>query len=235
MAKAPAKHPPAKPAAARRRPSRVRSFVRLHARLLAAIGVGLAAAALLFTLAPGLRATSKTLISWDTGVAVYLALTAALMARADTGHIRKRACEDDEGAFALLVLPVAAAVISLAAIFAELALAKQSDPYGLHSALAIVTVVLSWTFIHALFALHYAHDFYGEGERANGLDFPGKAQPDYWDFAYFSFVLGTTFQVSDVAVTNNLIRRLVFAHGVLSFFFNTAIIAVTVNLATNAI
>jgi uncharacterized membrane protein len=210
------------------------SLIRLHGRLFAAAGVTLVTAALLFAVTE-LRAASKILIAWDAGVAVYLAVTFALMAGADTNHIRKRACEDDEGAFALLVLPVAAAIASLAAIFAELSIAKRSDPYGGHSALAILTVLLSWTFIHTLFTLHYAHDFYGEGDRANGLEFPGKTKPNYWDFAYFSFVVGMTFQVSDVAVNNPLIRRVVWAHGVLSFVFNTAIIAVTVNLATNAI
>jgi uncharacterized membrane protein len=99
--------------------------------------------------------------------------------------------------------------------------------------LAIVTITLSWTFIHAIFALHYAHDYYGSGHRANGLQFPGDDQPDYWDFAYFSFVVGMTFQVSDVAVTNRAIRRLVVAHGILSFAFNTAILALTVNLASS--
>ena len=107
--------------------------------------------------------------------------------------------------------------------------------YGWHAALAVTTIALSWTFIHTLFALHYAHDYYGEGNRANGLIFPGKDKPDYWDFAYFAFVVGMTFQVSDVQVSNRLIRRLVVTHGALSFVFNTAILAVTVNLATGAI
>ncbi len=86
-----------------------------------------------------------------------------------------------------------------------------------------------------MFALHYAHDYYGEGNRANGLIFPGKDKPDYWDFMYFAFVIGMTFQVSDVQVSNRLIRRLVVTHGALSFVFNAAILAVTVNLATSAI
>ena len=144
-------------------------------------------------------------------------------------------CGQDEGAIALLLLPVAAAIASLVAIFAELAAAKGAANYGWHAALAVTTIALSWTFIHTLFALHYAHDYYGEGNRANGLIFPGKDKPDYWDFAYFAFVVGMTFQVSDVQVSIRLIRRLVVMHGALSFVFNTAILAVTVNLATGAI
>ena len=94
---------------------------------------------------------------------------------------------------------------------------------------------MSWTFTHTIFALHYAHDFYGEAARADGLKFPGNTQPDYWDFVYFSFVIGMTFQVSDVAVTNKSIRRMVVAHGALSFFFSTAIVALTVNIAAGLI
>ena len=140
----------------------------------------------------------------------------------------------DEGAFAILVLAVIAVVASLGAIFAELATVDRSNPgYGLYMALVIATVVLSWAFTHTIFALHYAHDFYGTGERRNGLDFPGQAQPDYWDFVYFSFVIGMTFQVSDVSITHKSIRRMVVAHGALSFFFSTAILAMTVNIAAN--
>ena len=111
---------------------------------------------------------------------------------------------------------------------------ERTNPhYGLYVALAIGTVVLSWAFTHTIFALHYAHEFYGEhGARKSGLQFPGEGQPDYWDFIYFSFVIGMTFQVSDVAVTHKSIRRTVVAHGALSFFFNrSALSAVTVNIA----
>ena len=89
---------------------------------------------------------------------------------------------------------------------------ERTDPhYGIYVALAIGTVVLSWTFIHTIFALHYAHEFYGAGAHKNGLRFPGDGQPDYWDFIYFSFVIGMTFQVSDVAVTHKSVRRTVVA------------------------
>ena len=106
---------------------------------------------------------------------------------------------------------------------------------AIYVALAIGTVVLSWTFIHTIFALHYAHEFYGAGEHKNGLRFPGDGQPDYWDFIYFSFVIGMTFQVSDVAVTHKLVRRTVVAHGALSFFFTTAVVAMAVNIAASII
>jgi uncharacterized membrane protein len=102
--------------------------------------------------------------------------------------------------------------------------------------LATVTILLSWTFTHTIFALHYAHEFYTEdGGRGGGLVFPGSDAPDYWDFVYFSFVIGMTSQVSDVAVSCQPIRRTVAAHGVLSFVFNAALLALTVNIAASAI
>jgi len=224
-----------KPQVTKQRAPRIVRIVKLRPRLFIAAAVGLAAIGVLFLLCPDWRTPTKLLLGWDIGLTLYLVLGIDMMVRADMSHIRSRAAMQDEGAIALLLLPVAAAIASLVAIFAELATAKGSTNYGWHAALAVATIALSWTFIHVLFALHYAHDYYGSGTRANGLIFPGDDKPDYWDFAYFAFVVGMTFQVSDVQVSNRLIRRLVVTHGALSFVFNTAILAVSVNLATSAI
>jgi uncharacterized membrane protein len=224
-----------KPQVTKQRAPRIVRIVKLRPRLFIAAAVGLAAIAVLFLLCPDWRTPTKLLLGWDIGLTLYLVLGIDMMVRADMAHIRSRAAMQDEGAIALLLLPVAAAIASLVAIFAELATAKGSTNFGWHAALAVTTIALSWTFIHVLFALHYAHDYYGSGTRANGLIFPGDDKPDYWDFAYFAFVVGMTFQVSDVQVSNRLIRRLVVTHGALSFVFNTAILAVSVNLATSAI
>jgi uncharacterized membrane protein len=227
------------PPATKRRLPRFLRIIKMRPRLFVSAAVGLLVIAVLFGMSPKNAAATNLLIGWDVGLALYFVLSVEMMARADLSHIRSRAAMQDEGALALLLLPVAAAVASLVAIFFELAFAKnaqlQGVVYAQHVVLALTTIALSWTFIHIIFALHYAHDYYGSGERANGLEFPGKEKPDYWDFVYFSFVVGMTFQVSDVQVTNRWIRRLVVTHGALSFVFNTAILAVTVNLATNAI
>ena len=90
-------------------------------------------------------------------------------------------------------------------------------------------------FTQTIFALHYAHEFYGTGRRAAGLKFPGDERPDYWDFVYFAFVIGMTFQVSDVGITHREIRRTVVAHGVLSFLFTAAILALAVNIAASLV
>src|SRR4029453_8050715 len=145
--------------------------------------------------------------------------------------IRRRAAVEDEGQWAILVLTVVAALASLAAIFAELGSAGRRPG---QVAPAAVTILLSWAFIHTIFALHYAHEFYDETD-GGGLIFPGKDAPDYWDFIYFSFVIGMTSQVSDVGITSKRIRRTAAAHGIVSFIFNAALLALTVNIAASAI
>jgi len=204
-----------------------------HKRLAISAAFGLAAALALIVLP--LSPITRALIGWDIGVTIYLVAAAAMMARCSTvAAIRANAAVQDEGAFAILILTVVAAVASLGAIFAELATIERGAPsYPFYIGLAIATVMLSWTFTHTIFTLHYAHEFYGDRAQKNGLKFPDGQQPDYWDFVYFAFVIGMTFQVSDVAVTHKSIRRMVVAHGALSFFFSTAIVAMTVNIAAN--
>ena len=144
--------------------------------------------------------------------------------------------KEDEGRFAILILTVLAALASLGTIVAELGTSQGAGRTPGQLALATVTIVLSWLLVHTIFALNYAHDYYGEhGAKKSGLKFPDEDDPDYWDFVYFSFVIGMTCQVSDVAVASQSIRRTVNAHGVVSFFFNTALLALTVNIAASAI
>jgi uncharacterized membrane protein len=219
-----------------RRPPFALRVLRARLRLFASAAVGLAAG-LAFGAASGSRFVTSSLTGWDLGVALYLGLALHAVARSDVARIRRRAAEEDEGDLAILVLTVAAALVSLAAIFVELGTA--AGPGMARSpgrvALAILTIALSWTLIHVIFALHYAHEFYDE-ERGGGMSFPGgDAEPDYWDFVYFSFVVGMTSQVSDVGVTSKRVRRTVTAHGIVSFVFNAALVALTVNIAAGAV
>ena len=185
------------------------------------------------------REVTKLLIGWDAGGALYLALTHPMILRADVARIRKRAAEQDEGAFAMLVLTIVATLASLVAIVFELGGSKQAPQHDAiaHVLLAMATILLSWSFVHTIFSFHYAHEYYGERRdgKIGGLKFPGDAKPDYWDFLYFSLVIGMTSQVSDVAVTSKVIRRMVAIHGVLSFFFNVTVLALTVNIVSNLI
>lgn len=211
-----------------RRLPRILRIARLHPRLLmgAVIAVGMIA------LLPADWGLATKLISgWDAGVLFYLVLALVVVSRSDVAGIRKRAAEEDEGRFAILTLTTAAALSSLGAILAELG-ASKSPP---HLALAAATILLSWFFIQTIFALHYAHEYYGHRGKGSGLTFPGNQDPDYWDFVYFSLVIGMTSQVSDVAVTGKEIRRTVSAHGVVAFIFNTSLLALTVNIAASVI
>jgi len=209
---------------------------RLHAKLLIAAIIGLA----VILLTPSdFRLPTRLLIGWDVGVALYIGLMHATMMRADIGRIRKRASVQDEGAFVILVLTIVATLASLVAIVFELGGSKQA-PLGdaiPQALLAMATILLSWSFVHTIFSLHYAHEYYGERSdgKIGGLKFPGDAKPDYWDFLYFSLVIGMTSQVSDIAITSKVIRRMVAVHGVLSFFFNVTVLALTVNVVSNLI
>jgi len=156
----------------------------------------------------------------------------------------RRAQAQEEGRLAILSLVVAAACASLLAIVFMLKDTRglATTILTLHVTLAGVTVICSWLLIHTMFALHYAHDYYRSDRsmsssevKAGGLDFPNEKQPDYWDFLYFSFVIGMTCQVSDVQVISRSMRRLALVHSVLTFFFNTVILALSINILAGLI
>lgn len=209
-------------------------MARLHARLFIAVVAGLAVIAFL----PGdWWKSTRLLAGWNIGIALYLLLVHSVIWRCDVARIRRRAKEQDEGAYAILLLSVTATLASLVAIVFELGGAKQAgNADGVsHVLLAMATTVLSWVFMQTIFSLHYAHEYYGEGrdKKLGGLRFPGEHEPDYLDFLYFSLVVGMTSQVSDVAITSRSIRRVASLHGVLSFFFNLTVLALMVNMVSN--
>ena len=211
-------------------------IVRGHLKLFVA---ALAILVLFPFLSDDWRLSTRLLVAWDFGTAIYLVMAVMVIRNFDLQRVQVHADETDEGAVALLIVTVATALASIAAIVMELGSAhalRTPDAEQNAFILAAITVTLSWTLIHTIFAFHYAHVFYrGEGIHGRGLDFPGAADPDYWDFVYFAFVIGMTFQVSDVQVTEKGLRRLVVAHGVVSFMFNVAILALTVNIGANLI
>jgi uncharacterized membrane protein len=218
------------------RPHRLPRFIRIiraRPRLFIAALVGLAVIAL----SPhswGLA--RRLLVGWDVGIALYLIAAFQLMTTANHTHIRRWAAIEDEGRVGILVLTVTAALASLGAIIALLGSSHGSSRDAIQLGLATLTILLSWSFIHTIFAFHYAHEYYGEKTaHDNGLAFPNEDQPDYWDFIYFSFVIGMTSQVSDVAIAAKPIRRTAAAHGIVSFLFNAALLALTVNIAASAI
>ena len=197
--------------------------------------IALAIGVIAFLLLPGtLRLPTRLVVGWDVFTVLYLVLAYIMMLRCDVAHIRRSAILQDDGRFLILMITTLGALASLAAIVLELG-ASTGNPAGL--ALAIVTIMLSWVMVHTAFALHYAHDFY-RGKKPGGLQFPrGDAheEADYWDFVYFSFVIGMTAQVSDDGITDKIIRRTATVHGIVSFVFNTALLALMVNIAASAI
>ena len=221
------------PRHARRLPFVVR-IIRARPRTATSVVFGIVVMAFLLPL--DRPVATRFLISWDAGVALYLVLVFIMMARAGIDHMRRNAALQDEGRFAILILTVTAAATSLGAILSELGTVQGATRTGMQLALATITIVLSWTFVHTIFALHYAHEYYGErGAKHDGLSFPGEGKPDYLDFVYFSFVIGMTSQVSDVAIASKPIRRTATVHGILSFFFNVTLLALMVNIAASAI
>jgi uncharacterized membrane protein len=201
-----------------------------------AIGVFFVA---LFALPARLHGEHRWLLAFDLAAAVYLAAVWLMMLRSTVGGIKERASIEDERKWTVLLLGSASAIAVLVALAFELHKAKNLSPVsgGLHVALAAATILLSWVFMNTLFALHYAHEYYAPGDdgTAGGLRFPGDDAPDYWDFVYFSFVVGMTFQVSDVQVESRMLRRLVVAHGALAFFFNVGVLALAINIAASLI
>lgn len=179
---------------------------------------------------------TRLIAGWDTGVALYLVAACQLSHSGDVKSMRQRAHMEDEGRLGMLVLTVAAALASLGAIVALLGHVYPGPRDNLQLGLATATILLSWAFIHTIFALHYAHEYYSETPgHARALAFPGDDAPDYWDFFYFSFVIGMTSQVSDVSIMSKPMRRTVIAHGIVAFLFNAALLALMVNIAASAI
>jgi uncharacterized membrane protein len=203
--------------------------IQTHLLLLIGLATTVIAGALAAT---AMRTSAAALVGWDTGVAVYLALVFYRISGATTAAMRRRADEIDETKWVVLIVTVGAGLISLLALGVELIASKNAPDAGLRAPLAIMSVALSWVFVHTVFGLFYAHEWH-HGDK--GLQFPeaDNAEPDYFEFLYFSFVIGMTFQVSDVQTRNGAIRRVVLVHGIISFLFSTVILALGVNLTAS--
>jgi uncharacterized membrane protein len=218
------------------RKSRPRKF--LHAlkarpRLLICLAIGLA----VFHFTPGSwRAATSSLVAWDVAIFIYLGLVLRLAQSSSTDRIRLRARLQDDGAVTTLVLSSVAATACFAAIALELSALKTMTGINRleHGILVGATIPMAWLFIHSMFALHYAHEFYDAPDsRGHGLIFPGEQQPSYWDFLYFSLIIGTSGQTADVSVSCASLRKVALVHCVLAFFFNITMLGLTINVASS--
>lgn len=209
---------------------------RLAAALALGAATGGACAALALGPGPGPGLTVSVLAGWNTFCFAYLGLTLHAVAGQGPAEIRTRAAQQDQGRLTVLLLILAACVVSLAAVALELSQARHDDGLGraLRIAGAAVTLTASWLTMQTVFAVHYAHEYYTPhtetGADRGGLAFPGGEAPDYWDFLHFAVVIGVAAQTADVAFTGKGLRRLGTAHSLIAFVFNTLILALTINL-----
>jgi len=219
----------------------VRAFLR-HQSADTRLGLSALAGAIVYFLSPpNWPAALRGAVSWDLGVVCFLVLTTVVVANLTPEKLRNRASLQDSKMWIILAVAVVAAAASLGTL--TFVMQKETQPGGsslaLRIAVASFTLMISWIFVHTIFAIRYAHYYYGDpepkGRRRGGLAFPGIENPDFWDFAYYSFVVGMTCQVSDVQVTSRAMRRLTLAHGVLAFFFNAGVLALAVNIFASAL
>lgn len=212
--------------------------LRRHARFYAALAGGLAA----FLLGSGLPPATRLLVAGDVFFAIYLVLILWFARAMTPARLRSRARWADEGLPIIFGITGFVVVVVLVAVF--LIINARKEPPDIILALAIASIPLGWTMVQVLASFHYADLFYTPAERAaegdrdaaasgdaGGLEFPKTPVPGMGDFAYYSFVIGMTAQVSDVMITSTALRRATLVHGIFSFFYNTVLIAFTVNVA----
>lgn len=175
------------------------------------------------------------LASWNGSISLYLLHVWKLMRSADHSQMQQQAKKQDESKWVIMLIVLLAITMSLVAILVQLSQLPSGHYEKLgHVALALLTIISAWLFMHTVFALHYAHDFYmalSRNEENGGLEFPGTEHPTYPDFLYFSYIIGTSAQTADVSITNKHMRLLNLFHAVLSFGFNTTILAICINVA----
>jgi uncharacterized membrane protein len=185
---------------------------------------------------------ASALLGWDAAALVYLALTGPILILDDEADLRHRAKQEDENRAVLMSLILGCVAFSFAAIIVALREAKDPHVHESHAllvAVSVATLVLSWLVVQSLFTLHYAHRYFGDrdddGEINGGIDFQGDKAATYRDFIYVAVCVGCCFQVSDFALTDRKFRNLVTVHALVSFAFNTLVLALGINIVSNVL
>ncbi|MCP1626568.1 DUF1345 domain-containing protein [Pseudomonas nitroreducens] len=211
-----------------------RALLQAHPRLIGSVVVGVLVATACYPLTP----MTRVLLGWNCMAWLYVLLIGWLALRAAPAEVRRLAEIEDENAEAVLVLVTVAAVASLGAIIVELATAGHASGSEkiLRYAFTASTVLGSWFLIGTIFTMHYARQFYSANASEPMLRFPeGEKNPDYWDFLYFSFTLSVAVQTSDVEVASRAMRKVVLAHSVIGFLFNTAVLGLAINMGAGLV
>ena len=207
-------------------------------RLLEAIGVGLVSAVALPAFSRTIAPSTVAISAWDLGCLFFITAMFLHMRGQTVESLQKHCAAQDEGQGMILALVLLAAVASIGAVAVELSAAKAAHGLekGLRVSGAFTTVALSWTLVQLIFALHYAAEFYKQkpgapaGTYLGGLAFPAGDPPDFWDFLHFSVVIGVASQTADIGWLSKSLRRIGTVHGVIAFLFNTAVLALGINL-----
>lgn len=207
-------------------------FVRFHRRLLIAVCIG----ALVGFASPTVPGISGVLLGWNAGAWTYLVLLALMMAFAPRERVRELAEREDESAVTVLSVISLSAIASLLAIVRVLATARAAGPHlgAVHLVLAAATLLAGWLLVPMIYTLHYTRLYFSDRESPRALRFPdADVEPDYWDFLYFSFTIAVASQTSDISLASRRMRRAALAQSVLSFFFNLAILGLSINIGAS--
>jgi uncharacterized membrane protein len=213
--------------------SRLVRFLIARRRLMSSVLAGV----VVFLLLPEwVRPVTRFLLAWDTTAGIYVAVAFFMISRSSVETCHWRAALYDEGDWMIVLIVVACCAASLAAIFSELAAIKSGKVDVIPGlVVAALTVALSWTYTHVSFTLHYANLYYRASNNGHhgGLKCPGERAPDYRDFLYYSFVIGCAAQTADVETISPVMRLVSLIQGVVAFAFNTAILALTINVGAS--
>lgn len=213
----------------------------MKARSKVSVGNRIAPIRFLFAAVTGIAATGiaisqsdwrvGTMIGFDAAAILFLLSVIPLFRSATPASMRETALHNDANRAGLLAITAIVMLVILVAVAAELNQREATQAFDV--AIIISTLALAWAFSNMIYALHYAHIFYmadKDGRDEGGIDFPGTDEPDYWDFTYFAFTLGMTFQTSDTDITSSRIRKIATFHSLAAFVFNIGILAFTINV-----
>ncbi len=215
-------------------------FIRARPRLFGGLALAIATGLLLPS---DWFVGTRILVAWNVGVLVFLVSVFVMMLSESEAGMQERAARHDQGKHVILALTALAAAFSIVAILFQLGMvATLSGTVRLmHFGLTALTILTSWCFLHLTFALHYAHEFYDPRAGATRpagppLEFPGPdRRPDYFDFVYFAFVIGMASSTADINIASRGVRRVALVHGMISFFFNIAVLGLSINIASGLI
>ena len=212
-------------------------LVNMHPveRVSVSIGLTLLVFALFYFFKIPLNSLVLSVLLWDVFAVSYTATSWIVFFNRNADEIRVWARVDEGSRLFVLAVVIIAAIASLVIVLMMLLAKDLGTPTAIYIPVAILGMLASWAMVHTTVGFHYADIYYDDdktdsAKHAGGLTFPSEKYPDYIDFAYFSFVIGMTFQVSDVEVTGKVLRRVVLVHGLISFILNTFVLALTINL-----